>query len=151
MVRLIAYLAVISGGLAFWLIELFLNYKDYAGNNPYGLDNDYQAEYLYNKTSLLVSELWFPMGMAVAFLLLFIFKLTGRSVRLALGFITFLCMEFWMWRAYVFDERIREYYLRDETNDPFLNLPHYFPAYMLLFAAAFLMVLFLREYATMDD
>lgn len=149
--RFAAYLGVAIAGSTFWVIELLLNYRDYAGNNPFGLEDDYQKALLYNRTQLLFSELLFPFGMAVAFLAILVFKLAARSVRTALAFMLFLGMEFWMWRAYVFDVRIKIIYLQNEAKDPMLMLPHYFKEYMVGFGLVFLGILLLKEIAPADD
>ncbi len=149
--RFAAYLALAIGGIAFWVIELILNYKDYANNNPFGLEEEYQRAYIIDKTELVFAELLFPFGMALAFLLILIFKLTVRPVRVAIGFMLFLGMEFWMWRTYVFKGRVALLYLRSQENDPTIVLPDNFKEYMIGFAVAFAIVLLLKEFATGTD
>jgi hypothetical protein len=151
MARLIAYIAVMVSGLAFWTVELLLNYREYSGNNPFSLEDDYQKLLVLNRDHLLYAELFFPLAMLVAFLLLLGFKAFARSVRVALGFVLLICMEFWMWRAFVFDGRIAIYYLRNASRNPVLMLPDHFKQYMVAFGLALVAVLFLREYDSGKD
>jgi hypothetical protein len=151
MARFAAYLALIISGLAFWVIELLLNYKDYAGNDPFGLEQDYQKAFILNQTQLIIAELLFPFGMVIAFLLLLIFKATLHSVRVALGFLLFVGMEFWMWRAYIFKGRMAILYLQNDAKDPSLILPDTFKEYMVAFAVSFIILLLLREFAIGND
>jgi hypothetical protein len=151
MIRLGAYLAIMIGSLTFWVIQLLLNYRMYVDNDPYSLGDEYQRSLITFRSPLLIAELLFPAGMVVAFVLLLIFKLAARTVRVALGFVLFLCMEFWMWRTFIFDQRIEVYYLQSETDNPMLVPPHQFMVYMIGFGVVFAVVLFLREYALEND
>jgi hypothetical protein len=149
--RFAAYLAMAIGGLAFWVMELLLNYKDYISNDPFGLEEQYQQAFIVDKTHLIFAELLFPFGMALAFLLILVFKLVARPVRFIMGFVLFLGMEFWMWRSFFFEGRIAVLYLRNQENDPTLQLPDTFREYLIGFAVAFALVLVLKEYVTETD
>ena len=149
--RFATYLALAIGGFVFWVMELLLNYKDYISNDPFGLEEQYQQAFIIDKTQLIFAELLFPFGMALAFLLILIFKFVARPVRLVMGFMIFLGMEFWMWRAFFFKGRIAILYLRNQENDPTLQLPDSFSEYMIGFAVAFAILLILKEYATESD
>ncbi len=137
--------------MAFWAIELWLNYKDYVGNDPFGLEEEYQRAFILDKTQLVFAELLFPLGMFLGCLLILIFKLAVRPVRVALGFMLFLGMEFWMWRHFIFKGRIAVLYLRSQENDPTIVLPDYYREYMIGFAIAFAIVLLLKEFAPGTD
>lgn len=145
MARLVTYLALLIGGLAFWAVELTLNYQTYSGHDPYSLGSDYQEAYVVYSSSFLFAELAFPLGMTLAFLLLLAFKLAARPVRTALALVLLVCAEFWMWRLWVFKGRMALFYLQNEANDPALTLPDHFREALLGFGLALLLVIGLRE------
>ena len=149
--RLVTYLLVIVGGLAFWISELLLNYNDYVGNSPFALEEQYQVRFLFQRSHLLLAELAFPVLMVISFLTLLIFKFAARQVRLALGFVLLLSTEFWVWRSFFFDGRMATLFLQSEAQDPNLMLPNDFKQYLIGFGLALALVIFLREYPLGQD
>lgn len=151
MARLVLYLVSIVGSLLFWVMELWFNYRDYAGQSPLGLDERYQRYFLLTRDYLVFAELAIPVMMVVGLAIVLVAKLTARPVRPFFGGILLLSAEFWFWRAYFFDERMSTIYLRNEMEDPSIVLPNDFKAYAWIFMAAFALVLFLREKPLGED
>jgi hypothetical protein len=146
--RLITYLLIIIGSLGFWMVELWVNYLEYAGHDPLDLKERYQIAYVAQSEYLIVSELLFPLLMTIGFLALLIFKLSARPVRFALGFFLMLAAEFWVWRAYFFKERMAVYYALNEAPQNIqVFLPNHHQQFMLVFMAAFAIIVFMRESA----
>lgn len=147
MARLLTYLLTPILAAAFWLVELLNNYFDYTSHDPMDLAQDYQKAFVFNYGQLLVSELFLPLILAIGFIILVLFKVTGRSIRLALGFLIMLSTEFWAYRAFYFSERMLTYHIRTETKDPTIVLPDDYKLYLYAFLAAFLLIIFLKEHS----
>lgn len=151
MARLVTYLLTMFAGLAFWVIELLANYRDYVGHSPFDLQEQYQRTFLFQRSQLIMSELAFPVMMILVFLLLLIFKFFAKSVRITLGFMLFVCTEFWVWRSFVFSNKMGTLYLQNEAENPVLVPQNDFRIYIVGFGLLFLLVIFLREYPLGQD
>jgi glucan phosphoethanolaminetransferase (alkaline phosphatase superfamily) len=149
--RLLTYLFITAASAFFWAGELWLNYLDYTAKSPLDLDERYQRVFLVSRDPLLLAELGLPLLMTVAFIALLVVKFAAKSVRLALGFLLLMSSQFWAWRAFVFDGRMATIFLRNENEDPTLTMPNDFKWYMCAFAAALVVVIFLREYPIGQD
>ncbi len=145
MARLVTYLLVMVAGLAFWVIELLANYKDYVGHTPQELKEQYQRTFVYEHNQLILAELAFPLMMVLTFLLMLIIKFFAKSVRILLGFMLVVCTEFWVWRSFVFKSKMGTIYLQNEAENPLLVPVNDFTAYWIGFALLLVLVIFLRE------
>ncbi len=151
MARLVTYILVMVAGLFFWALELYLNYKDYVGNSPFDLDEQYQRVFLFQRNLFLLAELAFPALMCIAFLVLLLVKFAAKPVRWALGFVLLLSTEFWAWRSFFFDGQMADIYLQNKNNDPTLVQPKDFVAYMIGFALLLVIVILLRDRPLHED
>jgi hypothetical protein len=152
MARLLIYLGVMVLSGFFWTAQLLLNYFDYVSSSPYSLTGDFQRLFIYNRGSLLTAELIFPLLMTVAILGLLIVKLSGRPVRWVLVLFTVMGAEFWIWRSFIFKDRIVVYYAQSQAEMPHAPAAETHQFYLSIFVVLVAVVLFVKERSdTMED
>ncbi|MEM7039566.1 MAG: hypothetical protein AAF570_21505 [Bacteroidota bacterium] len=122
MFRPIFYLLSLLANTVFWSVLLLFNYLDYTGIDPYQLQDDYATAFMSNRFMLLLAELLFPLAMVLGFMVLVFMKLRPRPVRWPYLLLLFMCVEFWVWRTFFFQDRLASYYFMSETKG--MELPY---------------------------
>lgn len=143
--RLLTYLLIPAFGCLASLAELLGNYMDYKGNDPLLLDRRYQMDVLFNRNALLGYELVVPLVLCLVFLLLLLFKLSGKAIRLSLGLFVMLAAEFWAYRSFFNDDAMVDFHMRNAAEDPSLQLDHQFHYRFIFYLICFVLILVIRE------
>lgn len=143
--RLLTYLLIPAFSFIAALVELLGNYFDYRGNDPLVLDKRYQIDVLMNRNALLGYELVVPLVLCTVFLILLIFKLSGKTIRLTLGLFLMLAAEFWAYRSFFNNDSMLDFHLRNAAEDPGLQIDHQFQYRFFFYLVCFVAVLLVRE------
>ncbi len=148
MLRAYLYFSLSLLYLIFWVVLLLTGYFSYADNDPFFLQGEYLAMYVGNREQLLFSELIFPAAMVLGFLGIFIVKLLFRPTRLALGIFSFMSLEFFIYREFIFSDQYGDYQRNFLAGIPAEYLePVGFIWEIGFLALGFLLVVLVREYA----
>lgn len=147
MTRPLFYIFALFANAAFWALHLLGNYADYTEGSPIFLKKPYEQLFIQNRFLLIGAELIFPALMLITFSALIFVKMRPRPVRLPFLFASFMAMEFWMARAFLFPDRLVRYY---QLSDPdfYMHLPQsdpflwFFLAHLIVFA----LLIAVREY-----
>ena len=114
--RPIFYVLSLFFHATFWLVLLLSKYATYSGNAPEVLQQDYAEMFEANRLSLILAELFFPVLMMVASVVLIIVKFRPAPIRLPYLLMLFMGLEFWVWRSFFFQDRMGSYYEMSEMK-----------------------------------
>ena len=148
MARAYLYFSLALLYLIFWIVLLLTGYFSYVENDPFFLEGEYLVKFVGNRQQLLFSELIFPGIMFLGFLSIFLLKLFFRPIRLALGIFTFMSLEFFVYREFIFSDQYADYQSNFLAGIPvdFIEANGYIFEIGAL-TIGFLLVVLVREYA----
>lgn len=148
MLRAYLYFSLSLVYLIFWIVLLLTGYFSYVENDPLFLEGEYLVKFIGNRQQLLFSELIFPATMLLGFLIVFICKLLFRPIRLALGIFSFMSLEFFVYREFIFSDQYTNYHQNYMAGIPveYIEPTGYWWEIGVL-ALGFLLVALIREHA----